>query len=190
MNKLALLLVASLMLVACASPKPTPTAPANAAAKASTDATPAVANSASASAVSADTSATVATAASAKSTEDVQKLAVVQQLQADSIYFDFDQYAIKPEFRATLEKQAAFLKMNTNLVVVLEGNADERGSAAYNFALGEKRSSTVKKGLVLLGVSESQTKVVSYGNSRPKLACHEEKCWHENRRVDFAYKLK
>jgi peptidoglycan-associated lipoprotein len=69
--------------------------------------------------------------------------------------------------------------------VVLEGNTDERGSAEYNMVLGLKRAEAVEKSLVTFGVSKSQIKVVSYGKSRPKMNCHEEKCWHENRRVDF-----
>ena len=119
----------------------------------------------------------------------VAKLAAeIQQLHNKSVYFDFDDYAIKSEFRKILDKQAADFGNHNGAVVVLEGNADERGSAAYNLALGERRSTSVKKGLVQLGIPVSQIKVVSYGKSKPKLNCHEEQCWQENRRVDFVYK--
>jgi peptidoglycan-associated lipoprotein len=104
--------------------------------------------------------------------------------QIESAYFDFDKYVVKPEFQNLLEKIATILKVE-NMKVVLEGNTDERGSAEYNMVLGLKRAEAVEKSLVTFGVSKSQIKVVSYGKSRPKMNCHEEKCWHENRRVDF-----
>jgi peptidoglycan-associated lipoprotein len=114
----------------------------------------------------------------------------IQRLHDESVYFDFDQYSISPEFRNIIEKQAANFKNHKGAAVILEGNADERGSAAYNIALGEKRATSVKKILVTLGVPASKIKVVSYGKSKPVLDCHEEKCWQENRRVDFIFKQK
>ena len=87
-----------------------------------------------------------------------------------------------------MEQQAANFKKRENATLILEGNADERGSAAYNLALGEKRATAVKKIMVTLGVQLSKIKVVSYGNTKPILDCHEEKCWQENRRVDFVSK--
>lgn len=109
-----------------------------------------------------------------------------QTLSVASIYFDYDKFTVKSEYRKTLQQEVEILKSHPNIVVTLEGNADERGSAAYNLALGEKRASSVRKSLVLLGIPASQIKVVSYGNEKPRLTCHEEKCWHENRRVDFS----
>jgi peptidoglycan-associated lipoprotein len=204
MKKLAIL-IATLMFVACASPKPT-----------STQATQPDNNSTSKTAVAATSSAPVTesttsassiaqndAAATAKLTAEIQKIhpeadaastanlaAEIQKLHNESVYFDFDEYVVKPEFRDILEKQASNFKSHKNVVVVLDGNADERGSAAYNLALGEKRSTSVKKALVALGVPSSKIKVVSYGNTKPILDCHEEKCWQENRRVDFVYEQK
>src|ERR1017187_7914164 len=103
-----------------------------------------------------------------------------QKLHNESVYFDYNEYSLKPEFRDIIEKQAASFKNRKTSTLNLEGNADERGSAAYNLALGEKRATAVKKVLVTLGVPASKIKVVSYGNTKPKLDCHEEKCWKEN----------
>lgn len=108
-----------------------------------------------------------------------------QSLALKSVYFDFDQDAIKPEYRDLIEDAAKILSNNMNVIVTLEGNADERGSSEYNLALGDRRSRSVQRSLELLGVLDSQIKVTSYGSLKPKLECHEEKCWHENRRVDF-----
>lgn len=109
----------------------------------------------------------------------------LRNMAEKSVYFDFDQYAIKPEFRAVIEQQADFMKANKNVVLTLVGNADERGSAEYNLALGSQRANAVRKALVVAGVSTDQIKVVSVGEENPKLNCHDESCWKENRRVDF-----
>ena len=108
-----------------------------------------------------------------------------QSLASKSVYFDFDQEVIKPEYSDSIVDAAKLLSNNKNIIVTLEGNADERGSSEYNLALGDRRARSVQKSLELLGVQNSQIKVVSYGSLKPRLECHEEKCWHENRRVDF-----
>ncbi len=113
----------------------------------------------------------------------------MQALQKESVFFDFDKSAIKPEYQGAIEKQAAFIKDHKNDIVTLEGNCDERGSKAYNLALGNKRAYAVFKSLKKLGVPGAQLKTVSYGKDKPKLLCHEEKCWKENRRVDFVHSV-
>ncbi|MDH4283805.1 MAG: peptidoglycan-associated lipoprotein Pal [Gallionellaceae bacterium] len=115
--------------------------------------------------------------------------AEMQKLHSQSIYFDFDNSTIKPEFRSVVEQQAAFLKTHGSDTITVEGNADERGSNEYNLALGNRRASATRKNLELLGIPSSQIKVVSYGEEKPRLTCHEEKCWQENRRCDFSHKL-
>lgn len=118
-----------------------------------------------------------------------EKLAAeIQTLQKQSVYFDVDKFAVNPKFIDVVRKQAEFIKINKNDVVTLEGNADERGSAEYNLALGDKRAYAVQKALELLGVASSQIDVASLGEEKPRLLCHEEKCWQENRRVDFVHK--
>lgn len=106
---------------------------------------------------------------------------------AASVYFDYDQSAIKSQFRDVLGQQAQWLKSHHGDTLTLEGNTDERGSAEYNLALGGRRAAAVRKALVTLGVSEQRAKDVSYGKEKPKATCHEEKCWAENRRVDFVH---
>ena len=106
---------------------------------------------------------------------------------APSVYFDFDDYAIKPEYRELVAKYAEVIK-ERKLVVVLVGNADERGSAEYNVALASKRAKKVRDALVILGVNADSIIVLSNGDTVPRLTCHDESCWHENRRVDFSAK--
>jgi peptidoglycan-associated lipoprotein len=113
----------------------------------------------------------------------------IQALQHQSVYFNFDQFNIKPEYEDVIKKQAEFLKMHTGDVVTVEGNADERGSNEYNLGLGDRRAKAVEKDLELLGVPASQIKVISFGSEKPRLLCHQEECWKENRRDDFVHKL-
>jgi peptidoglycan-associated lipoprotein len=140
---------------------------------------------------SANTSPDTTAALSAAEVES-RKLAAeksaMQALQKLSVYFDFDQYEIKAADQGILQQQAEFLKSHVTDVVTLDGNADERGSNEYNLALGDRRASAVQKNLKLMGVSEEQIKTKSLGAEKPRLLCHEEKCWQENRRVDFMYK--
>ncbi len=112
-----------------------------------------------------------------------------KMLQKESVYFEFDRYEIKPEYREIILQQAEFLKQHGNDIVEVEGNADERGSNEYNLALGDERAKAVRKNLELLGIPATQIKVVSFGDQKPRLVCHEEKCWHENRRVDFVHHI-
>jgi len=115
--------------------------------------------------------------------------ASVQSLQKQSIYFDFDKSEIKPEYRDVLQQQAEFVMAHKNDIVTVQGNCDERGSDEYNLALGNRRADAAQKNLELLGVSSSQIKTVSFGEEKPRLTCHEEKCWKENRRDDFIHQL-
>ena len=109
----------------------------------------------------------------------------LQEMQKNSVYFDFGEFAVKPEYHKVIKQQAGFMTAHGSAVVTLEGNTDERGSSEYNIALGEKRADAVRKSLEVLGVPSGQIKTASFGEERPKLACHEEQCWKENRRVDF-----
>lgn len=113
----------------------------------------------------------------------------LRELQRLSIYFDFDKYAVKPEYLNVVQKQAEFIKAHKTDKVTVEGNADERGSNEYNLALGDRRANAVRRNLELLGVPATQIKVISLGEEKPRLTCHGEKCWQENRRGDFAHKL-
>jgi len=125
---------------------------------------------------------------SSASTADVVSSELAEQVQAlqnKSIYFDFDEFVVKPEYQGIIDQQAEFMKAHTNVVVVLEGNADERGSGEYNLSLGSKRAYAVRKSLELMGVSGRRIETVSLGEEKPRLTCHDESCWKENRRTDF-----
>jgi peptidoglycan-associated lipoprotein len=104
-----------------------------------------------------------------------------------SIYFDLDSYVVKDEYQALLGHHAQFLTKNSQMKMLIQGNADERGSREYNLSLGQKRAEAVKKALMLLGVKEAQLEAVSLGEEKP--ACMEatESCWAQNRRGDMLY---
>jgi peptidoglycan-associated lipoprotein len=114
--------------------------------------------------------------------------AQLDEMKKQSVYFDFGETVIKPEYSGRIQRQAEFLKAHGNVDVTLEGNADERGSSEYNLALGDRRANAVRKALEVMGVPDSQIKTVSLGEEHPMLTCHEEQCWKENRRTDFVGK--
>jgi peptidoglycan-associated lipoprotein len=105
-----------------------------------------------------------------------------------SIYYDFDKSDIRPESRALIEAHARYLREHPNVKVRIEGNADERGSAEYNLALGQQRSGGVQKVMALLGVPEGRIEAVSLGKEKPKAVGHDEGSWAENRRSDIVYR--
>jgi len=103
-----------------------------------------------------------------------------------SVYYEFDKYDVKPEYRALIESHARWLKSNPQARLTIEGNADERGSREYNVALGQRRAESVTKMMVLMGARPEQIEAVSWGEEKPRAGGHEEKSWSENRRSDFA----
>lgn len=104
-----------------------------------------------------------------------------------SIYFDFDSFTIKDEFRGVVEAHARFLVANKGRKVVVQGNTDERGSREYNLALGQKRAEAVRRALTSLGVADGQIEAVSLGEEKPKATGTDEASLAENRRADLAY---
>ena len=107
--------------------------------------------------------------------------------QKRSIYFDYDQFTIKDEFKATVEGHAKYVQGNRTLRIILQGNTDERGTREYNIALGQKRADAVKKLMMLLGANEIQIETVSFGKEKPRRDGHDDSSWAENRRVDIVY---
>jgi peptidoglycan-associated lipoprotein len=103
-----------------------------------------------------------------------------------SVYYEFDKYDVKPEYRTLVESHARWLKANPRAKLVIEGNADERGSREYNVALGQRRAESVTKMLVLMGAKPDQIEAVSWGEEKPRTGGHDEASWSENRRADFA----
>lgn len=137
----------------------------------------------------ASTANSVTAPASAANMNLSQLTVEIERLEKQSDYFDYNKAVVKNEYLTIIQKEAEFIKGHKNDIVTLEGNADERGSDAYNFVLGNNRASAVAKSLEMLGVPATQIKVVSLGEEKPRLTCHQEKCWKENRRVDFVHKL-
>lgn len=108
-------------------------------------------------------------------------------LSQRSVFYDYDSFDVKPEYKALVEAHGNYLASNPNAKVFLQGNADERGSREYNLALGQKRADGVRKILSLLGAKDAQVEAVSLGEEKPRADCHEESCWSQNRRTDFLY---
>jgi peptidoglycan-associated lipoprotein len=104
------------------------------------------------------------------------------------IYFDFDSYAVKDEFRPIVEAHAKLLKANSSAKEVAEGHTDERGGSEYNLALGQKRAEAVVQQMKVLGVGDAQLEAVSYGKERPAVDGHDESAWAKNRRVELRSK--
>ncbi len=103
----------------------------------------------------------------------------------EDVFFDFDKYNLTPEARATLEKNAAELRRRSDVMITIEGHCDERGTKAYNLALGEKRAKAARDYLVSLGIAASRIAIVSYGEERPFDPGHNEAAWAKNRRAHF-----
>jgi peptidoglycan-associated lipoprotein len=108
-------------------------------------------------------------------------------LSKRSVYFDFDSFAVKDEYRGLVEAHARYLQANRNARMTIQGNTDERGSREYNIALGQKRADAVKQAMRVLGASEQQIETVSFGEEKPRNQGHDENAWAENRRDDILY---
>jgi len=118
----------------------------------------------------------------------------MQYVEGLSIFYAFDSADVAADSElnfngwANLKRHAAYLKSTPSVSAVVVGNCDERGSAAYNYALGLRRADSVKQLLLREGVSESQLSVRSDGKSNPVANCHAEQCWRQNRRVNLEYR--
>ncbi|MBI3775072.1 MAG: peptidoglycan-associated lipoprotein Pal [Gammaproteobacteria bacterium] len=106
----------------------------------------------------------------------------------NTVYFDFDRFDIKPEFREAVLAHAAYLTKNPSATVKIEGHCDERGTREYNIALGDRRATAVRQLLKLQGVSDKQIATISFGEERPVALGHDEDSWWQNRRAVFAYR--
>jgi peptidoglycan-associated lipoprotein len=113
----------------------------------------------------------------------------LEQLNAekplDDVYFELDQSTIRDEARASLQKDADWMKKWTSTQVTVEGHCDSRGSSEYNLALGSRRAEAVKDYLVNLGVPTGRLSVVSKGKEQPFCTDDNESCWQQNRRGHF-----
>jgi peptidoglycan-associated lipoprotein len=104
----------------------------------------------------------------------------------DNVYFDFDSDVLSPEAQSLLQVKAQWLNDNPDVIaVMIEGHCDERGTEAYNLALGSKRADAVKKYLTDLGLNNITIQTQSYGEERPVDMAHSEAAWAKNRRASF-----
>jgi peptidoglycan-associated lipoprotein len=104
------------------------------------------------------------------------------------VFFAYDSWTISEDGRQALSRDAEWMKSNTSALVKVEGHCDERGTAAYNLVLGEKRAKAARNYLVELGVGANRLSVVSYGKERPSCNEHSESCYQQNRRGHLVVK--
>ncbi len=104
------------------------------------------------------------------------------------IHFDFDRYDIRSADAKTLDANAAWLKSNGGMLLLIEGHCDERGTNEYNLALGERRAKAAMNYLVAQGVQASRITIISYGEERPGCMEKTDACWAKNRRAHFLVK--
>ena len=104
------------------------------------------------------------------------------------VYFDYDSFAIRPEFQALIEANGRLLKADKARQVAIEGHTDERGGREYNLALGQKRAETVRAALGVQGVPESQMEAVSFGKEKPAVPGLTEAAMEKTRRAEIVYR--
>lgn len=103
-----------------------------------------------------------------------------------SVYYEFDHYDIRPQYRELVESHARWLKANPQARLTIIGNTDEQGTREYNLALGQRRAESVSRLLTMLGARPEQLEAISFGKEKPRAPGHDEAAWAENRRSDFA----
>ena len=108
-----------------------------------------------------------------------------QDFQNQDIFFDYDQYDLRTDARATLDRKASFLNQNSSVRSQIEGHCDERGTNEYNLALGERRANAAKQYLTTAGISAGRLSTISYGEERPLDPGRNEAAWARNRRAHF-----
>jgi peptidoglycan-associated lipoprotein len=108
-------------------------------------------------------------------------VATAQRCGGERVFFDYDQHDLEPAARRTVECWANYLKDRQSVTILIEGNADERGTREYNLALGDRRANAVKNYLVALGVNARRVRTISYGKERPWVPGSNEAAWAKNR---------
>ena len=119
--------------------------------------------------------------------EDMEraKMAAMQMFMNEDVYFDFDSSALADMAKDVLARKAEFLRMAQDASVIIEGHCDERGTSAYNIALGDRRAESAKAFLLDLGIDANQLTTISYGEERPVDTGMKEESWAKNRRAHF-----
>lgn len=103
----------------------------------------------------------------------------------ENALFDFDKYDIRPDAEIVLRAKADYLNEHGNVLAEIQGHCDERGTDAYNTALGDRRAKSAKNFVESLGISGTRLTTVSYGEERPLCTDQNEDCWQKNRRAQF-----
>jgi peptidoglycan-associated lipoprotein len=114
-----------------------------------------------------------------------RELKINEEFFSDSIYFEFDSATLTNESQEILRKKALWLEQNPDVVIVIEGHCDNRGTEAYNLALGERRAESAKAFLMDLGIDVTKIMTISYGEERPINPDDTEEAWADNRRASF-----
>ena len=188
------LLIAALFLVGCpkrpattAASAPAPAAPAAMAPAAPSASGPSTPSAAAPTAPSTAAPAAPATAAPATPPAPSE---FAENAALKDVYFDFDKYDIRPGDAKILDDNSAWLKSNANMLVLIEGHCDERGTNEYNLALGERRAKATMNYLVTQGIQANRITIISYGEERPVCTEKSESCWHRNRHAHFLVKAR
>ena len=109
-------------------------------------------------------------------------------LSQRSVYYDFDSYSVKGEYREMVLAHAKLLRDNPDASVILQGNTDDRGSREYNLALGQRRADGVRNMMALAGAGDGQIEAVSFSEEKPRALGSGESAWSQNRRTDIVYR--
>jgi peptidoglycan-associated lipoprotein len=102
------------------------------------------------------------------------------------VYFDFDSYVVKDDYRPVIEANGKALAADRKRHITVEGHTDDRGSSEYNLALGQRRAEAVVRSLTLIGADAAQLEAVSFGKERPAVQGEDEAAWAKNRRAELA----
>jgi peptidoglycan-associated lipoprotein len=125
---------------------------------------------------------------SAATAKEIAAAKTVVDRTEPSIYFDFDSFTIKLDYQSTITNFANYLKADARARLVVEGNADERGTTEYNLALGQKRAEAVRRAMRVMGVAEGRVEAISNGEEKPRGVGSTEEAWAQNRRADLIIK--
>ncbi len=112
----------------------------------------------------------------------------VEPLVLSDVFFDFDRYNIKDQYKDVLEENAEMLMKRPDATLMIEGHCDERGTNEYNLALGEKRAKAVMDFYIAYGIDAGRLSMISYGEERPFAMGHDEEAWAKNRRAHMVVK--
>jgi peptidoglycan-associated lipoprotein len=120
--------------------------------------------------------------------EEAIEVEEAEPIILEDVFFDFDKYNIKQEYKSILTKNAEMLLNNPDVTLLIEGHCDERGTNEYNIALGEKRAKSIIDFYITYGVDSGRLSMISYGEERPFAVGSSEEAWAKNRRAHMVVK--